>query len=129
MRFIDRRALREKQELARQLRRKSTPEEKILWRELRANKQAGVHFRRQHVLAGFIVDFYCSSAKLIIELDGGHHQYRVEADHQRDAVLRGLGNQILRFPNSAVRNDLKGVLEKISKLVPPSPVRGRGTGG
>jgi very-short-patch-repair endonuclease len=129
MRFIDRRALREKQELARQLRRESTPEEKILWRELRTNKLGNLHFRRQHVLAGFIVDFYCPSARLIIELDGSHHHDQVEADRERDAVLRGLGNEILRFPNSAVRTDLDGVLRTISRIVPPSPVRGRGSGG
>jgi very-short-patch-repair endonuclease len=80
-------------------------------------------------MAGFIVDFYCPSAKLIIELDGGHHQDQVEADQARDAVLRSLGNEIIRFPNSAVRNDLNRVLEMISRMVPPSPAGGRGSGG
>jgi very-short-patch-repair endonuclease len=129
MRFIDRRALREKQELARQLRKASTPEEKILWRELRTNKLGGLHFRRQHVLAGFIVDFYCPAARLIVELDGSHHLEQIEGDQERDAVLRGMGNTIIRFPNSAIRNDLKGVLEMILRLVPPPPDGGRGTGG
>jgi very-short-patch-repair endonuclease len=60
---------KEKLERSRQLRREMTPAEKILWQELRGNK-LGVHFRRQQVIAGFIVDFYCHKAGLVIELDG-----------------------------------------------------------
>ena len=54
---------KEKQELARELRRNMTPAEKLLWKEVRANK-LGVHFRRQQVIAGFIVDFYCHPLRL-----------------------------------------------------------------
>ena len=113
MRFIDRRRLREKHAVARKLRQESTPEEKLLWRHLRTNKLHGYHFRRQHVLAGFVVDFYCPSARLILELDGAHHGAQIEADLARQAVLEGLGNGVLRFNNSTVRKNLSGVLVTI----------------
>ena len=59
---------KEKLERAKELRREMTPAEKILWHELRANK-LGVHFRRQQVIQGFIVDFYCHKAQLVVEVD------------------------------------------------------------
>ena len=69
----------EKLERARELRHDMTPAEKILWGELRGNK-LGVHFRRQHVIAGFIVDFYCHKAALVVEVDGDIHDLQQEED-------------------------------------------------
>jgi very-short-patch-repair endonuclease len=66
------RVTKEKLQRAKELRREMTPAEKILWQELRANK-VGVHFRRQQVIAGFIVDFYCHKASLVIEVDRDIH--------------------------------------------------------
>jgi len=86
---------REKQELARELRRNTTPAEKILWKELRANK-LGVHFRRQQVIQGFIVDFYCHRAGLVIEVDGDIHDLQKEEDERREKVLSPTG--MLRDP-------------------------------
>ena len=63
---------KEKLQRAKELRRDMTPAEKILWQELRGNK-LGVHFRRQQVIAGFIVDFYCHKAGLVVEVDGDIH--------------------------------------------------------
>jgi very-short-patch-repair endonuclease len=60
---------KEKLQRAKELRREMTPAEKLLWNELRANK-LGVHFRRQQVIAGFIVDFYCHKVGLVVEVDG-----------------------------------------------------------
>src|SRR3972149_3006786 len=70
---------KEKLQRAKELRRDMTPAEKILWQELRANK-LGVHFRRQQVVAGFIVDFYCHKAGLVIEVDGDIHDLQQEED-------------------------------------------------
>ena len=81
---------KEKQERSRELRRNMTPVEKILWNELRANK-LGVHFRRQQVIAGFIVDFYCHKAALVIEVDGDIHDLQKEEDERREKVLSALG--------------------------------------
>jgi len=63
---------KEKFQKAKELRRDMTSAEKVLWNELRGNK-LGVHFRRQQIIAGFIVDFYCHRAGLVIELDGDIH--------------------------------------------------------
>ena len=60
---------KEKLQRAKELRRNMTPAEKMLWGELRANK-LGIHFRRQQIIEGFIVDFYCHKASLVIEVDG-----------------------------------------------------------
>ena len=81
---------KEKQERARELRREMTPAEKILWEELRANK-LGVHFRRQQVIQGFIVDFYCHQAGLVIELDGDVHDLQQDEDARREKVLTEMG--------------------------------------
>jgi very-short-patch-repair endonuclease len=63
---------KEKLQRAKELRREMTAAEKILWQEIRTNKLA-VHFRRQQIIKGFIVDFYCHTAGLVIEVDGDIH--------------------------------------------------------
>ncbi len=70
---------KEKLQRAKELRREMRPAEKILWQELRANK-LGVHFRRQQVIAGFIVDFYCHKMGLVLEVDGDIHDLQQEED-------------------------------------------------
>ncbi len=96
-----------------------TPAEKILWQELRANK-LGVHFRRQQVIAGFIVNFYCHKAGLVVEVDGDIHDLQQEEDARREKVLRELGLRIVRFRNDEVMKGLSTVLGKISQLVSDS---------
>ena len=78
---------KEKLQRAKELRRDMMPAEKILWEEIRANK-LGVHFRRQQVIAGFIVDFYCHKAGLVIEVDGDIHYLQKVEDERRERVLR-----------------------------------------
>lgn len=107
---------REKQERARELRRNMTPAEKILWEELRANK-LGVHFRRQQVIQGFIVDFYCHKAGLVIEVDGDIHDLQKEEDERREKVLSALGLKIVRFRNDEVGRDLSAVVGRIREIV------------
>ncbi len=63
-----------KVERTKEFRRQMTPEEKILWQRLRANRLNGLHFRRQQIIDGFIVDFYCHSAGVVVEVDGEIHQ-------------------------------------------------------
>ena len=74
---------KKKLQRAKELRRDMTPAEKILWQELRANK-LGVHFRRQQVIEGFIVDFYCHKAALVVEVDGDIHDLQQEEDARRE---------------------------------------------
>ena len=73
------------QESARQLRQEMTPAEAILWKHLRTDQLGGLHFRRQQVLDGYIVDFYCHAAQLVIEVDGEVHASQHEYDAERDA--------------------------------------------
>jgi very-short-patch-repair endonuclease len=109
---------KEKLQRARELRRDMTPAEKILWQELRGNK-LGVHFRRQQVIAGFIVDFYCHKAGLVIEVDGDIHDLQQEEDARREKVLREMGLRIVRSGNEEVEGDASRsvVMGKIQGMI------------
>jgi very-short-patch-repair endonuclease len=107
---------REKLQRARELRRDMTPAEKILWQELRGNK-LGVHFRRQQIIAGFIVDFYCHNTSLVIEIDGDIHKAQQDYDGERDQTLQKMGLKIIRIENSDVLKNLPHVLNQIHKLL------------
>jgi very-short-patch-repair endonuclease len=107
---------KEKLQRAKELRHEMTPAEKILWEELRANK-LGVHFRRQQVIQGFIVDFYCHQAGLVIEVDGDIHDLQKEEDERREKVLSALGLRIVRFGNDEVVRNLSAVVGKINELL------------
>ena len=107
---------KEKLQRAKELRRYMTPAEQILWQELRVNKQ-GVHFRRQQIIAGFIVDFYCHKAALVVEVDGDIHDLQLDQDARRETVLRELGLRIVRFKNHDVIMNLSSVVEKIRELI------------
>ncbi|MBI5951082.1 MAG: endonuclease domain-containing protein [Chloroflexi bacterium] len=107
---------KEKQERARELRREMTPAEKILWEEVRANK-LGVHFRRQQVIQGFIVDFYCHKSALVIEVDGDIHDLQKEEDERREKVLSEMGLRIVRFGNDEVMKGLSVVVGKIKAII------------
>jgi very-short-patch-repair endonuclease len=100
---------------ARLLRKKATEPERILWRHLRNRNFAGYKFRRQHPFDGYVLDFYCPSAKLAIELDGGGHNYRAgqTRDQTRSEFLARHGVSVLRFWNHQVRQELSSVLRAI----------------
>jgi very-short-patch-repair endonuclease len=104
---------REKLEQAKALRENMTPAETALWKSLKGDRLAGLHFRRQQIIRGFIVDFYCHSAGLIVELDGGVHDRKKVSDSERDIVLESLGLRVVRFRNEEVERDLAGVLGRI----------------
>ena len=99
---------------AKELRRQMTEEERLLWNCLRANRLEGFHFRRQQIIEGFIVDFYCHAAALVVEVDGEVHFRRKEHDADRDRILRSKGFRILRFTNQEIREDLPKVLARIA---------------
>jgi len=112
---------RAKLERAREFRREMTPWEAILWQELRGNK-LGAHFRRQQIIAGFIVDFYCHKAGLVIELDGSVHQENEQKQHDadRDGTLSEMGLRVIRFKNDDIEKNLEDVLVKIRKSLKTS---------
>jgi very-short-patch-repair endonuclease len=101
--------------LARRLRTGATSAERVLWRELRNGRIGGFRFRRQVVLRGFIADFVCYEARLVIEVDGATHSTaeEIERDAARDEKLKASGNAILRFTNDEVFHNIEGVLETI----------------
>lgn len=98
---------------ARELRREMTLQERFLWQCVRTNRLGGFHFRRQQVIEGFIVDFYCHAASLIVEVDGPIHQQQAEYDAERDRILTAKGFRVMRVRNEDVERDLEGVLERI----------------
>jgi len=98
---------------AKELRRVMTPVEKVLWKHVKANKLHGLHFRRQQIVHGYFADFYCHQHQLIVELDGGIHEFQQEYDADREAYLIALGFRVIRFSNEEIERDLKGVLQKI----------------
>ena len=98
---------------AKLMRRELTPAERILWNALRRNQIDGFHFRRQQVIDGYIVDFYCHAAALVVEVDGDVHDQQQEYDAHREKVLQARGLRVLRFRNERVMGDLQGVLREI----------------
>jgi type I restriction-modification system DNA methylase subunit/very-short-patch-repair endonuclease len=114
---------------ARELRKKQTPAEQILWDLLRSRKFSGFKFRRQHQVGDYILDFYCHEARLGVELDGSIHKKRVEKDKKRDAYLKSQGIQVVRIPNDTLLHETASALEQIAALLPsPSGREGRGEG-
>lgn len=97
-----------------ELRKNQTPQEDKLWWCLK-DKRLGIKFRRQHSVGGYILDFYCSKKKLIIELDGKIHASKEarEYDEIRDKYFEELGYTVLRFTNLEVENDIKEILNRI----------------
>ena len=107
------RVRRIKREAARNLRKRMTPEEVLLWSRLRKLRASGLHFRRQQVISGFIVDFYSNVLGMVIEVDGGVHRGMEEADRARDRILRERGLVVLHFTNEEVRREPERVLGDI----------------
>lgn len=100
-----------------ELRNKSTSAETELWKHLKKRQLGGRKFRRQQSIGNFIVDFYCYSDRLIIELDGYYHgdYIQIEEDNQRDKELSALGFTVIRFENRLVFQDIEWVKQQIIK--------------
>jgi very-short-patch-repair endonuclease len=118
---------------ARSLRRAMTDSERKLWAGLRG-EQLGVKFRRQHPLGHYIADFACLAPRLIVELDGSHHQEQAAYDERRDRFFREQGYAVMRFPSNAPFTNFDGVREAILEQLkvlagdaptPALPQRGR----
>lgn len=107
----------EKKVAARQMRKAATDAEGKFWRETRGRRLCGLKFRRQQVIRGFIVDFYCAEECLAIELDGGIHERQRQADEQRQKMLEELGVEVLRFSNEEVLREWDGVRRRIEEVV------------
>ena len=119
---------------AKAMRSGPTQAEHRLWQLLRAHRFAGFKFRRQVPIDFYIADFVCFSARLIVELDGGHHAEST-SDVERDAYLRAQGFRVVRVWNNELFENEEGVAERILSalrsppLPNPSPARGEGLVG
>ena len=103
---------------ARRLRREMTPQEKLLWAQLRGRRFEGAKFRKQMWLAGYVADFACPEARLVVEADGSQHAKDVEYDAAREDAFARLGWRSLRFWNNEINDNLEGVLTQISTALP-----------
>jgi very-short-patch-repair endonuclease len=98
---------------ARRLRRDMTDAEQLLWRHLRNRELLGHKFRRQHAIGGYIVDFVCIEARLIVEADGGQHVDDSDKDAERTRRLEEIGYRVMRFWNDDVLLRVEDVLEAV----------------
>lgn len=105
------------------LRNNKTTAEAYLWSFLKGKQLNGLKFRRQHSVGNYILDFYCTSIKLAIELDGAHHytQEGIEKDKVRDAYLNELGITVLHIENRYVFECVEEVLRYVGVFIPPPP--------
>ena len=109
-------------EFARRMRAEPTEAERVLWQRLRHDiVLVGSHFRRQVAIGPFIVDFASRRAKLVIELDGGQHDWQQASDASRSRRIEAAGYRVLRFWNNDVLGNLEGVLSEIQRALPPTP--------
>lgn len=104
-------------EKRKQLRSNGTSAEAVLWNRLKEKKLDGRRFRRQFSINNYIVDFYCTTEKLAIELDGQNHFTAAGSanDYERDENLKVLGITVLRFENEVVFKNIEGVLDEIKR--------------
>ncbi|MBX3483973.1 endonuclease domain-containing protein [Phenylobacterium sp.] len=110
---------------ARELRNNMTEPEVWLWGRLKRLRARGFRIRRQHPFRGYYLDFVCVDRMVVIELDGGQHGDKDQAEHDRtrDAVLRRQGFHVLRFWNHEVREDIDRVMDVIVLALEARPSR------
>jgi type I restriction enzyme R subunit len=113
-------------ELARELRKKQTTAEALLWELLRNRQLLGFKFRQQHQFGDYVADFYCSEAQLVVECDGSAHDPKEQWHHDqsRDSYMNAQGLHVLRFPNEQILNDTDGVLKEIATYLPAAVGKG-----
>ena len=99
---------------SRRLRRQMAPPEALIWQLLRSSP-AGIKFRRQYAIGPYVADFYCPSAKLVIEIDGNTHAFEPQAEHdaRRDKLITSYGVRIFRIAASDVMRDATSVASAI----------------
>ena len=98
---------------SRSLRRVSTYPERAVWSLVRNRQLNGLCFRRQQAIGPYIVDFYCSAARLVVEIDGESHDGREEEDAKRMRYLKRRGLRLLRLTNDEVVSDREAVADAI----------------
>jgi len=103
---------------ARFLRNNMTEQEQKLWNIIRNRQFYNYRFLRQYRIGNYIVDFICRSKKIIVEVDGGQHNFdkNIEYDNNRTEYLKSKGYKIIRFWNNDIDNNISGVYEKLQEI-------------
>jgi very-short-patch-repair endonuclease len=111
-----------KRTFAKSLRATPTDVERLLWSRLRGN-HLGLRFRRQQPIGPYIADFFCASARLVVELDGSQHgtATTIVYDEARTRFIEACGYRVLRFANGDVLRDLAGIVDVILAAARPLP--------
>ncbi len=106
-------------QLRKQLRKNLTEPERKIWNIVRSRQINSLKFFRQYGIGNYILDFYCPSKKLALELDGGHHyeENNIKADKNRKEYLELVGIKVIRFQNIDVISNVEGVYLKILEIV------------
>lgn len=104
-------------QLAREFRKSPTRSERIMWNILRGNNNLGFYFRRQHIIDGYIIDFYCVRLKLAIEIDGDVHQKQITEDNERQKILEAKGIKFFRISSAEVEENVNNVIIKLKKYI------------
>ncbi len=112
--------------LAKNLRKNATSQENHLWYDFLSKYE--IRFQRQKAIDNFIADFYCHSARLVIEIDGSQHYTRegIQKDEFRTEILEGYNLKIIRFTNRQINTNFRGVCEYIDAVVKASLREGGG---
>lgn len=108
-------------DVARELRKNPTPSEAIIWQAIRHRQLDGRRFRRQVAIGPFVLDFYCPSERLTVEVDGVVHQEQQQADRVRQELIESLGIRFVRVTAEQVEKDLPHALEAIRAAFAPHP--------
>jgi very-short-patch-repair endonuclease len=101
----------------RELRAHQTDAERVLWQLLRSRQLGGFKFRRQHSIGPYILDFYCPSARVAVELDGSQHLERQAYDGRRTEYLASEGIAVVRFANGDVLSNAEAVVERLRRAL------------
>ena len=102
---------------ARELRRDPSRAERVCWELIRAHRMEGIKFRRQHPIGPYFADFACVSKGLVIEIDGIHHDDKLEADARRTALIESMGWRVVRFSAVEVLQNPDGIWATIQNLI------------
>ena len=114
----------EQKTLRQKLRNGATDSERKMWSALRQKQILGLKFTRQYGIGKFVVDFYCPTLRLAIELDGSQHmeQAAKEHDEKRTNFINSQAIQVIRFYDNEVLNNLEGVIERLIQIIKALPV-------